>query len=132
MAADLRCAATKIQKVINNRIKQLEPKSQQALQRSYNHIEVIITANDIARMVDERQDDEIVTIKTQDLYDLAEQAIIACSEHCDGTKKECKLRDQMLTMRIPVYDEYAVCCPYIAKHEPVGIVGEALLKAVSQ
>lgn len=131
-AADIRCAVTKIKKTIDARLNQLELKNRQAVSRSFQKIEVFVSAPDQARMISTHLDDEEVTIKTQDLYDLAEQAILACSEYCNGNKKDCKLRDQMLIMGIPVYDEYAEACPYHAKQEPVGTVGNAMLKALNK
>jgi hypothetical protein len=111
-AADLRCAVTKIKKVVTTRLNELDPKEYLAVERSYRKTQVIVAAPDILRTIDvDRPDDIVIQVYTQDLYNFAEFAIEACRMSCDGQRENCKLRDQMIAMRIPPKDEYAIGCP---------------------
>lgn len=91
----------------------LEEKERKAVERSYATSEVQINSKDNHRYGEDRSDDEKALVAVKDLYDIAAFAIQQCTRDCDGTPKQCNLRDTCITLRIPInYSYLDGICPY--------------------
>lgn len=90
----------------------LYPAERKTMDRVIRNTVVACISKDTARKQHDSDDDPSVEVSTETLYEFAQYAIAGCCTECDGNKAECKLRDIMATVRIPINPTTGRECPY--------------------
>ena len=110
----LKCAATYIRHVMDDRYETLDKEQKVAHDRRYKKMNMYISCTDTERFDPDIQDDIKVTVATNDLYDLAEFAVEQCKscQKCSQAIIDCKYRQIMLRLCVPITDNVDSKCPF--------------------
>lgn len=113
-ARKLKCAATYIRNVMDNRYEELDRDQKIAYDRRYKKMNVYVSCTDTERFDPDVQDDPKITVSTDDIYDLAEFAVEQCKScrKCGQEIVDCKYRVIMLRLAIPISDDTDCECPF--------------------
>lgn len=105
-AGDLRRASTLIAKVHTALLSKLPIRIVKSIINliDYNEIRFESKSAKVYEMIS--------SIKTEDVYTLAEGTLQTCQDECDGKKESCKYRMALESLGVPKLSEEAIGCPY--------------------
>lgn len=108
----LKCAATNINKVLNERMLMLDEDALKATMRQFKQVDIVIKMKE-SKLFNETEPGEEVLIKKQDYETLVEHALL---HNCVGCLKDpilCELKSILVKTSVPVWDDTVKnMCPY--------------------
>lgn len=99
----MKCAATYLGNIVNERLKALAPEQLQTVSRRNKHTEIKLFTSDQIRLQGESRMEDAVTVDTDVLYDVVDLAMLSCFKCAQGDLvKDCRFRKHFHTIGVSV------------------------------